>query len=37
VHTSNRPFDEFCLSFAILAMFIANVLFVWTAWIGPHF
>jgi len=37
VNSSNSPADEFCLGFAILAMFIANVLFVWTQWISPHF
>jgi len=37
VHTSTRPFDEFCLSCAVLAMLVANVLFVWTEWIAPHF
>jgi Mn2+/Fe2+ NRAMP family transporter len=37
VRSFNRPFDDFCLSFAIFAMFIANILFVWTEWIAPHF
>jgi Mn2+/Fe2+ NRAMP family transporter len=37
VHSFNRPFDDLCLSFAVLAMFIANVLFVWTEWIAPRF
>jgi Mn2+/Fe2+ NRAMP family transporter len=36
VNSSNSPADEFCLGFAILAMLIANVLFVWTQWIAPH-
>jgi Mn2+/Fe2+ NRAMP family transporter len=36
VQTCNRTFDDFCLSFAVLAMFIANVLFVWTEWLAPH-
>jgi Mn2+/Fe2+ NRAMP family transporter len=37
VRSFNRPMDDFCLSFAVLAMFIANILFVWTEWIGPLF
>lgn len=37
VHTTNRALDDFCLSFAVLAMFIANILFVWTEWIAPAF
>jgi Mn2+/Fe2+ NRAMP family transporter len=37
VRSFNSKADDFCLGFAILAMFIANVLFVWTSWIAPHF
>lgn len=37
VHSFNSKADDLCLGFAILAMFIANVLFVWTEWIAPHF
>ncbi len=36
VQSSNRPLDELFLSFAMLAMFIANAFFVWTEWIVPH-
>jgi Mn2+/Fe2+ NRAMP family transporter len=37
VHVSNRRFDDLCLGFAVLAMSIANILFVWTEWIAPQF
>jgi Mn2+/Fe2+ NRAMP family transporter len=37
VRASNRRFDDLCLGFAALAMTIANILFVWTEWISPHF
>jgi Mn2+/Fe2+ NRAMP family transporter len=37
VRSFNRPFDDLCLFFAVLAMLIANVFFVWTEWIAPHF
>ncbi len=36
VRTFNRPLDDCCLSFALVAMFIANAFFVWTEWIAPH-
>ncbi len=36
VRSPNRPFDDFCLSFALLAMLIANIFFVWTEWIVPR-
>lgn len=36
VQSPNRPRDELFLSFAALAMFIANAFFVWTEWIAPH-
>ncbi len=37
VQHSNRPFDDFCLSFAVLAMLVANAMFVWSRWIAPYF
>jgi Mn2+/Fe2+ NRAMP family transporter len=37
VSSFNRPFDDFCLAFAVVAMFIANALFVWTEWIALGF
>jgi len=36
VRLSNRPLDDLCLSFAVLAMLVANVYFVWSEWIAPH-
>ncbi len=36
VRSFNSPLDDFCLSFAFIAMLIANAFFVWTAWIVPH-
>jgi len=36
VSSPNRPFDDFCLSFALVAMFVANIFFVWTEWITPR-
>jgi Mn2+/Fe2+ NRAMP family transporter len=36
IRSPNRPVDDFCLGFALIAMFIANVFFVWTEWIAPH-
>ncbi len=36
VHSPNRPFDDFCLSFALVAMLVANSFFVWTEWILPR-
>jgi Mn2+/Fe2+ NRAMP family transporter len=36
VHSSNRPKDDFCLAFAVLAMFVANIMFVWSEWIAPR-
>ncbi len=33
----NRPLDDFCLAFAVVAMFIATVLFLWTEWVALHF
>lgn len=37
VRSYNSPVDDFCLSFAFIAMLIANAFFVWTEWIVPHF
>jgi len=37
VSSFNRPFDDLCLGFAVIAMFVANVLFAWTEWIFPSF
>jgi Mn2+/Fe2+ NRAMP family transporter len=36
VQSFNSPFDELCLSFAVMAMLSANVFFVWSEWIAPH-
>jgi Mn2+/Fe2+ NRAMP family transporter len=36
VHSSSRTLDEICLSFAVLAMLVANIHFVWSEWIAPH-
>jgi Mn2+/Fe2+ NRAMP family transporter len=36
VRSFNSPLDDFCLSFAFIAMLIANAFFVWTEWILPH-
>ena len=37
VRSPNRALDDFCLSFAVLAMLIANIQFVWSEWIAPRF
>jgi len=36
VRSPNRRLDDWCLSFAVFAMLVANTLFVWTQWVRPH-
>jgi Mn2+/Fe2+ NRAMP family transporter len=36
VRSFNSVLDDFFLSFAFIAMLIANAFFVWTEWIVPH-
>jgi Mn2+/Fe2+ NRAMP family transporter len=36
VQSSNRPLDNFCLSFALVAMLVANAYFAWSEWIAPR-
>ncbi len=36
VRSSNRRFDDLCLGFAVVAMLIANAIFVWSEWIVPR-